>query len=216
MGPIMSQSPDSTIARFTTQPVEKLIPRLAVPCVISMMVTAIYNMADTYFVGQLNDNAASGAIGVVYSLMVIIQAIGLFFGQGSGNFLSRALGQQDKKSAQTMAAVGLYGSLICAVLLCLVGSLASEELVYFMGATNTIAPHAQGYLSYILLGAPFLMGSYVLNNQLRYQGKATYAMMGIATGGILNIFLDPIFIFTLNMGVPVVNGGTKMGGGDAN
>lgn len=197
----MSQSPDSTFTRFTTEPVEKLIPRLAIPCIISMMVTAIYNMADTYFVGQLGDNAASGAVGIIFSLMALIQAIGMFYGQGSGNYISRELGKQNVEGAQIMASTALYSSLLLGCAVCAVGLLCSEWLVYFMGATDTIAPHAQGYMFYILLGAPFMMGSFVLNNQLRFQGRAPLAMVGIAAGSVLNIALDPIFIFYLGMGV---------------
>lgn len=197
----MKQTSDEMFTKLTTEPVNKLIPGLAVPCIISMMVTSIYNMADTFFVGQLQDNAASGAVGIVFSVMVIIQGIGLFFGQGSGNYISRELGKQRYENAAIMAATGLYSALIAGVILCVIGQLCANELVYVLGATETIAPHAQGYLHYILFGAPFMMGGYVLNNQLRFQGQSNLAMMGIAVGGVLNIALDPVFIFVLGMGV---------------
>ncbi|WP_409969750.1 MATE family efflux transporter [Bengtsoniella intestinalis] len=197
----MPSSSDQTFKRLTTHPVSTLIPRLAVPCMISMMVTSIYNMADTFFVGQLGNNAASGAVGVVFSLMVMILALGLFFGQGTGNYISRQLGKQDRESAAIMASTGLFFALICGVTLTVIGLIWGEGLAYFLGATDTIAPFAISYQRYILLAAPFLIGSYVLNNQLRYQGKAALSMVGMASGSVLNIVLDPIFIFALDMGI---------------
>lgn len=197
----MANTYEEKFHRFTTEPVEKLIPRQALPCIVSTMITAIYNMADTFFVGQLNSNSASGAVGVVFSLMVIIQAIALFFGQGSGNFISRELGKQNYKDASSMASTALFSALFCGIALCVICLPFLQPLVLFLGATETIAPYAQDYMRFILLGAPWIMGSFVLNNQLRFQGSGVFSMMGIASGGMLNIILDPIFIFGLDMGV---------------
>lgn len=187
--------------QMTETPVGPLILRLAVPCMISMMVTAFYNMADTFFVGMLKSNAATGAVGVVFSLMAIIQAIGFFFGQGSGTFISRALGKQDRDAAETMSAVGFFTALCAGVVLCIIGHIFLEPLAYLLGSTGTILPHAKAYLSVILFGAPWMMASLVLNNQLRFQGSAAYAMAGIASGAILNVGLDPLFIFVFRLGV---------------
>ncbi len=187
--------------QMTQPPVEKLICKLAVPCIISMLVTSFYNMADTFFVGMLNSNAATGAVGVVFSMMAIIQAIGFFFGQGSGTFISRALGEKKYDEANEMAATGFYASLAVGVVICLLGQIFLEPLAYLLGSTETILPYTEAYLRIILLGTPWMAASFVLNNQLRFQGGALYAMIGITTGAILNIILDPIMIFTCNLGV---------------
>ena len=186
---------------MTEPPVEKLICRLAVPCIISMLVTSFYNMADTFFVGQLKSNAATGAVGVVFSMMAIIQAVGFFFGQGSGTFISRALGKKNYEEAGEMAATGFFSALTIGLVICVLGQIFLEPLSYLLGSTETILPYTKDYLQVILLGAPFMVASFVLNNQLRFQGGAVYAMVGITTGAVLNIILDPILIFGFNMGV---------------
>jgi len=186
---------------LTEAPVGPLICRLAAPCIVSMLVTAFYNMADTFFVGLMESNAATGAVGVVFSLMAIIQAVGFFFGQGSGNFISRELGSQRHAEAANMAATGFFSSIAAGALICLLGLLFLEPLAYLLGSTDTILPHAKSYMQIILLGAPWMTASMVLNNQLRFQGNALYGMVGITSGAVLNIVLDPIMIFTLDMGV---------------
>ena len=186
---------------MTEPPVEWLICKLAVPCIISMLVTAFYNMVDTFFVGQLKSNAATGAVGVVFSMMAIIQAVGFFFGQGSGTFISRALGKRDYQQANEMAATGFFSTLGIGVLICVLGQIFLEPLSFLLGSTETILPYTEDYLQVILLGAPFMVASFVLNNQLRFQGGAMYAMVGITVGAVLNIVLDPILIFGFDMGV---------------
>ncbi|MBR6739920.1 MAG: MATE family efflux transporter [Clostridia bacterium] len=186
---------------MTTTPVGRLIGRLAVPCIASMLVTSIYNMADTFFVGMLKSNAATGAVGVVFSMMAIIQATGFFFGHGSGNYISRMLGRQDTEECSRMAATGFVLSLLAGGVICVLGLIFLEPLAYLLGSTDTILPYTKQYLSIILVGAPWMIGSFVLNNQLRYQGSAHYGMVGIISGAILNIALDPLFIFALDMGV---------------
>lgn len=187
--------------RMTEPPVSKLICRLAVPCIISMLVTSFYNMADTYFVGMLRSNAATGAVGVVFSMMAIIQAVGFFFGQGSGNYISRELGKRNYQEASNMAATGFFSALAAGTLICIAGQIFLEPLAYLLGSTPTILPYTEAYLRVILLGAPWMTASLVLNNQLRFQGSANYAMVGIVSGAILNIALDPLLIFVFDMGV---------------
>lgn len=186
---------------MTETPVSRLIPRMALPCVVSMLVTAFYNMADTFFVGMLKSNAATGAVGVVFSLMAIIQAIGFFFGQGSGNFISREIGHKNYQEASEMASTGFFSALATGVLICVLGLLFLEPLAYLLGSTDTILPYTKAYLSVILLGAPWMTSSLVLNNQLRFQGSAAYAMVGITSGAVLNIGLDPLLIFVLDLGI---------------
>lgn len=187
--------------KMTTPPVETLICRLAAPCIVSMLVTAFYNMADTYFVGMLKSNAATGAVGVVFSVMAVIQAIGFFFGQGSGNFISRELGKKNYDQASQMAATGFVSALATGLVICILGQIFLEPLAVFLGSTPTILPHTTAYLRVILYGAPWMCASFVLNNQLRFQGSASYAMVGIVVGAVLNIILDPIMIFSMNLGV---------------
>lgn len=187
--------------KMTQPPVSNLIGQLAFPCIISMLVTSFYNMADTFFVGMLNNTSATGAVGVVFSLMAIIQAVGFFFGHGSGNYISRELGKKNYNEASTMAATGFFSSVISGIGICLFGQIFLDKLAYLLGSTDTILPYTRDYMRIILLGAPWMAGSLVLNNQLRYQGNAIYAMVGIVSGALLNIVLDPILIFTLDLGV---------------
>ena len=187
--------------KMTEPPVPKLICQLAFPCIISMLVTSFYNMADTFFVGMLNNTSASGAVGVVFSLMAIIQAVGFFFGHGSGNYISRMLGKKNYDEASNMAATGFFSAILAGLAICILGQLFLDKLAYALGSTDTILPYTRDYMRIILLGAPWMAGSLVLNNQLRYQGNAIYAMVGIVSGAILNIVLDPLLIFTLDLGV---------------
>jgi len=187
--------------QMTEPPVQKLICKLAVPCIISMLVTAFYNMADTYFVGMLKSNAATGAVGVVFSMMAIIQAIGFFFGQGSGVYISAQLGKKNYQEASNMAATGFYSALATGLMICILGQIFLEPLAYLLGSTPTILPYTEEYLRVILFGAPWMAASLVLNNQLRFQGSANYAMVGIVSGAILNIALDPLLIFVFDLGV---------------
>ena len=187
--------------KMTQPPVSKLIGQLAFPCIISMLVTSFYNMADTFFVGMLNNTSATGAVGVVFSLMAIIQAVGFFFGHGSGNYIARELGKKNYSEASTMAATGFFSSIISGIAICLFGQIFLDKLAYLLGSTDTILPYTRDYMRVILLGAPWMAGSLVLNNQLRYQGNAIYAMVGIVSGAVLNIVLDPIMIFTMDLGI---------------
>lgn len=181
-------------------PVNKLILKLAVPTIISMLVTSIYNMADTFFVSQIG-TSASGAVGVMFSAMAMIQAIGFTLGMGSGNNISRALGNKDEERASLLAATGFYTAGIIGIIIMVFGTMFSRQMVFLLGATETIAPYAQDYARYILFAAPFMMTSFVMNNILRAQGSAMFAMVGITTGGVLNMILNPILIFGFDMGI---------------
>ncbi len=177
-----------------TAPVSRIIPRLAIPTIISMLITSIYNMADTFFVSQIS-TAASGAVGVVFSVMGIIQAISFTIGMGSGAQVSQALGANRQEEARTLCNVGFFTAMGMGIAIMILGNVFLDDIVGFLGATETIAPHAEAYASYIFYAAPFVMCSFVMNNHLRFQGLAAYGMVGITTGGILNMFLDPLFIF---------------------
>lgn len=191
--------PQDKFTWLTTAPIPGLISRLAVPTIISMLITSIYNMADTYFVGELG-TSAQGAVGVVFSLMAIIQAIGFLFGNGTGNHVSRLLGGQEREKAEYVASTGFFTGILAGAVLAVAGLLFLDPLVSLLGATETILPYARDYARFILIGAPWMVGSLVLNNLFRFEGSTIYAMIGISAGGILNMVLDPIFIFTLGLG----------------
>ena len=186
--------------RMTQTPVGKLIATLSIPTIISMLVTAVYNMADTFFVSKLG-TSASGAVGIVFSVMAIIQAIGFTFGMGSGSWISRLLGAKEEEKSKEVAATGFYSAIFIGVLIAVVGEWKIDEIMRILGASETILPYARDYARYILLAAPIMGSSFVLNNVLRSEGHAKFAMIGITTGGLLNIALDPVFIFTFGMGI---------------
>lgn len=186
--------------KMTTQPVGRLVTQLALPSIVSMLVSGIYNLADTFFVGQINTQSVA-AMGIVFSYMTIIQAISMFFGQGSGNYISRALGRQEIGQAGTMASVGLVSSVVTGVVLAALGFVVMDPLLRFFGSTDTILPFARDYFTYILLGTPFIMGCFTMNNQMRHQGNASLAMLGILSGAVLNIALDPLLIFGMGLGI---------------
>ena len=186
--------------KMTTWPIPKLVITLGIPTTISMLVTNIYNMADTYFVSELG-NSASGAVGVVFGLMAIIQAFGFMFGHGAGSVIARKLGQKDVHSASVFASLSILACLCVGTLIGVLGLIFIEPLMQMLGSTETILPYAKGYGIYILVAAPLTMTSFALNNILRYEGKAFFAMIGLTVGGILNIICDPILIFGFNMGI---------------
>lgn len=185
---------------MTQTPVPKLILKLSVPTIISMLVTGIYNSADTFFVGKISTEATA-AVGIVFSVMAIIQAIGFMCGQGSGNYLARMLGANDTKQANEVASTGFALSLIIGTLIALVGIFLVEPISDMLGATETTLADTKNYMRIILLGAPFMTGQFVINNQLRFQGSAVYAMFGLLAGAVANIALDPLFIFVFDLGV---------------
>lgn len=191
---------DQKYIQMTQTPVEALICRMAVPTIISNLISTVYNMADTFYIGKLS-TSASGAVGIVFPVMAIIQAVGFFFGQGSGNNISKELGRQRMDKAGRLASVGFYSAILGGALLTALGLLFLEPLAMLLGSTETILPYAMDYLKFILLGAPYMTASLVLNNQLRFEGNAFYGMIGLTSGAILNIVLDPIFIFVFDMGI---------------
>lgn len=193
------ESPADQRARMLESPVEPLIVRLAIPTTISMLITSVYNMADTYFVSQIG-TSASGAVGIVYSIMGVIQAIGFMVGVGAGSITSRLLGQDRREEAGRYASSAVFAALVLGIGFSALGLADLKNLIWRLGSTPTIYPHAVDYAFFILLGAPVMILSFTLNNLLRWQGKAKLSVVGLTTGGVLNMILDPIFIFGLNMG----------------
>ena len=191
--------------RMTTQPVKKLVLRLAGPTIASMLISSLYNMADTFFVGRIGTFATAG-VGLIFPLMTVMQAFGFFFGQGSGNYVSRALGANRIEDAERMAATGFFCALGMGALIFGLGQVFSTPVLRVLGAdpgrvAQETVDHARAYYTTLLFGAPFVLASCVLNNQMRFQGNAFFSMIGLVSGAVLNIGLDPLFIFVFNMGV---------------
>nr|WP_305148484.1 MATE family efflux transporter [Flavonifractor sp. DFI.6.63] len=184
---------------MTQTPVRRLVVTMAVPTIISMLVTSVYNMADTYFVGKIG-TSATAAVGVTLPLMSIFQAIAYTLGQGSGNTVARLLGQKKREDAEVFVSIAFFSAFFCGVIISALGTILLEPLVGLLGATATSAPYASAYIRIILLGAPFIIASLTLNNQFRFQGNAVFGTIGIFAGAIINIVLDPVFIFKMSMG----------------
>lgn len=185
---------------LTEEPVDKVVVAMAVPTIISMLVTSIYNIVDTFFVGQI-DTQSTAAVGIVFSIMFIAQAFGFFFGHGSGNYISRELGAKRHQNAVVMASNGFFLSFFFGLIFLVVCELLLRRLSLWLGSTPTILPYTERYMGIVLLGSPFLTSSLTLNNQMRLQGNARLAMVGIVSGAILNCLLDPLLIFGFDMGV---------------
>ena len=185
---------------MTSKPVKLLVCKLAVPTIIAMVTTALYNVVDAAFIGRLSTEGTAG-IGISFGYMTFIQALGFFFGHGSGNFISRALGAKDAGSASVVASVGVITPLLLGTLTAVICLPNLSALSRLLGAPPEVVPYANDYLRYIVAATPFMMAALTLNNQLRLQGNAQFAMVGIVSGALLNIVLDPLFIFTLGMGV---------------
>lgn len=185
--------------RMLNTPIPRLVTAMAVPTVISMMVTVIYNTADTYFVSQINASA-SAAVGAVYPLMAVIQAVGYGLGMGSGNLVSRVLGQKQDDKAKMFASTAFFLGLGIGALIALVGTVADEPILRLLGCSKTMLPYAVSYARFITLAAPVSCSTFVLSNVLRAEGEAKLSMWGMGIGGLINMVLDPIFIFKLNMG----------------
>lgn len=186
---------------FLTQaPVSRVILTMAVPTIVSMLVTCLYTIVDTYFVGQLNTQSTA-AVGIVFSLMCLIQAIGSFFGHGSGSYMSRELGARRIDNAASMAATGFVYAIITGVAIAAVGLILLQTLSLWLGSTATVLPYTEQYMAIILIGTPFQIASFTLNSQLRMQGNTRHAMWGIVSGAVLNVLLDPLLIFGCSLGL---------------
>ncbi len=186
--------------KMVNTPIKKLVITLGIPTIISMLITAIYNIADTFFVSQLG-KAVSGAVSVVFPLQAVIQAIGFTLGMGGGSVISSLLGEKKDKEAQEVGSSSFYLALVLGVLICVISLIFMGPLLNLLGATENGFEHAKNYAKYIVIAAPIMTGSFVLNNLLRSEGKSKLAMIGLTIGGLLNIGLDPLLINTFNMGI---------------
>ena len=190
----------SQFDKMTQTSVSRLVITLSIPTIISMLITNIYNLVDTAFVGQLG-NSASGAVGVVFGFMAVLQAVGFMFGNGAGSIISRLLGAKNGEEASKVASTAFFSSLLFGALVSICCMFVLRPLVMLLGSTETIAPYAETYIFFILIAAPFITASFTMNNLLRYEGKAMLGMIGLGVGAMLNIAGDPILMFGVNMGI---------------
>ncbi len=194
------KSDEKQYKQMIETPIPKLVASLALPSVISMLVTNIYNLADAFFVSKIG-TGASGAVGIVSTLSLVLLAGGLMFGHGSGSLISRALGTKNTERASILSSTAFFSALAIGALISILGLIFLTPLMRLLGSTETVLPYSSAYGFYILLAAPFTVSSFVLNNIMRYEGKARLSMIGLTFGAVLNIVLDPIFIFGFKMGV---------------
>lgn len=185
--------------RMMDTPIPRLVTSLAIPTVIGMLITVIYNTADTYFVSQIN-KSASAAVGAVYAVMAIIQAIGFGLGVGAGSLISRKLGAKENEAASRYASSAFFAAVLIGGGIAALGLSVLEPFLRLLGCTDTMMPYAIPYARFILLSAPVSCATFVLSNALRSEGYSTLATVGVSSGGILNVILDPILIFGLDMG----------------
>ncbi|WP_207640155.1 MATE family efflux transporter [Lachnobacterium bovis] len=197
---IMDEKELSQYEKLILTPIKKLIPKLAIPTVISMMITMIYNLVDAFFVGKIG-TSASASTGILLSVQAIFQAVGFMFGHGSGSNISVQLGMGKRNEANKIAALGFFSAIVVSIVPMFFGLIFIDDFMRALGSTETILPYARSYGFYILISGPALTLSCILNNIIRYEGKAFFAMIGLVSGGVLNMFFDPIFMFGLNMGI---------------
>ena len=190
----------SQFDKMTRTPVSRLVITLSIPTIISMLITNIYNLVDTAFVGQLG-NSASGAVGIVFGFMAVLQAVGFMFGNGAGSIIARLLGAKSGEQASKVASTAFFSSLLFGALVSVGCLFMLKPLAMLLGSTETIAPFAETYIRYILIAAPFITASFAMNNILRCEGKALLGMIGLGVGAVLNIAGDPILMFWLGMGI---------------
>ena len=194
---------EERIRRLTTSDLYPLIVKMAIPSMIGMMVATVYNMTDTFWVGKLDNEAYTASVGVVFAFVSVIQAIGFWFGYGSGNYISRMLGKKDYKEAERMAAMGVSVAVIAGIVILIVGILFINPLISLLGGTTSpeLATATESYLKITVCTVPFMLFSNVIYNQLRLSGAAKSSMIGLLVGMLINMILDPIFILKFNMGV---------------
>lgn len=188
--------------KMTQTPIGRLVIALGIPTMLSMMVTSLYNLADTYFVSLIGDDAVTAAVSNLLALMSIIQAIGFTFGMGSGAIVSKLLGKRDREGADKVASSAFAISGVCGLLILLLGfTFFTPMLKLFGSKSDAVLGYSKEYARWILLSAPIMCMSFVLNNVLRAEGKAVLSMIGLVVGAVVNVALDPLLIFVAGMGV---------------
>ena len=191
---------DQRKQRMLHDPIRKVIPAMAIPTIIAFLINSIYSLADTYFVSALGTNATA-AVSVNASLDQLIMMCGSLLAVGANSYIARLLGKGDEEKAGRVLSTAFFLALGIGAVLMVVGCVWMTPMVRLLGATPTCERFSVDYATYVLLAAPFMASSFVLNQCLRSEGSAMLSMVGMGFGGMLNCVLDPIFIFGLDMGV---------------
>ena len=195
-----AQSQEARRTMMLNEPISRVIPKMAVPTIVAFLINSIYSLADTYFVSNLGTNATA-AVSVNASLDQLIMMCGSMVAMGANSYIARLLGEGDEKKASKVLSTSFFAAFFLGVMLLIFGNLFMTPMVRLLGATPTCEAYSIDYATYVLLAAPFMAANFVMNQCLRSEGSATLSMVGMGFGGILNIVLDPIFIFGLDMGV---------------
>lgn len=182
------------------EPISSVIPKMAIPTIVAFLINSIYSLADTYFVSSIGIEATA-AVSVNASLDQLIMMAGSLLAVGAASYIARLLGQGNKDEASSVLSTAFFIAAFFGLTLAVFGSIFILPLVRLLGATPTCEQHSVEYATYVLLAAPFMASSFVMNQCLRSEGSATLSMVGMGFGGILNCILDPIFIMGLNLGV---------------
>ena len=196
-------APDRQDARknmMLTEPISRIIPKMAIPTIIAFLINSIYSLADTFFVSSLGTNATA-AVSVNSSLDQIIMMAGSMLAIGANSYIARLLGAKREDEANKVLSVAFFIALAFGTVLAVFGCIFMTPMVRLLGATETCLQFSIDYATYVLLVAPFMATSFVMNQCLRAEGSAVLSMIGMGFGSILNCVLDPIFIFTLDLGV---------------
>ena len=199
----MAKSAQSQEARrnmMLNELIHRVIPKMAVPTIVAFLINSVYSLADTYFVSSLGTNATA-AVSVNASLDQLIMMCGSMVAMGANSYIARLLGEGNEKKASRVLSTSFFAAFFLGVMLLIFGSIFMTPMVRLLGATPTCEAYSIDYATYVLLAAPFMAANFVMNQCLRSEGSATLSMVGMGFGGILNIVLDPIFIFGLDMGV---------------
>ena len=190
-------------------PIPRLVPKMALPSIAGMLVTSAYNLADTLFVSQLGTDA-TGAVGVNGSIDLIIMMAGSLLAVGAASLTSRLLGAKQDERAREVLSTCFFLALALGTLVLILGFTYQDKILLLLGANEEILPYSEQYCRYILLAAPFMATSFVLNQCLRAEGSAVFSMIGMVAGAVLNVGLDPLFIFTFGWGVAGASAATAI------
>jgi putative MATE family efflux protein len=189
------------IAFLSEGNISKTLFRLCLPAVAAMTINGLYNVVDAFFIGLTDDTGAIGAVSVIFPLFLVITAVGVGVSIGASSFMSRSLGAGFTEKAEKTAGAALIFSFIFGALITVAGFIFMEPLLYMLGARETIMPYALSYASWILSGSVFVVANTTFAGTIRAEGNTLYSMLALLSGTILNIVLDPVFIFTCKMGI---------------
>ncbi len=203
------KNPEEKRDFMLTTPIPRLVTSMALPSIAAMIITSLYNLADTFFVSKLG-TSATGAVGVNGSIDTIIMMASSLFAAGSASYTARLLGAGRVQRAREVLSTCYFATVIMGVLVTILGFSFTDPMLRLLGANEEVLPYSREYCSYILLAVPFMTSSFVLNQNLRAEGSSLYSMIGMVTGAVLNIGLDPLFIFGLGWGVAGASAATAL------